>query len=221
MTRLTVCLIVGALLAARPHDPLGAQILPGNDFGAVTVHAGFFSPTTKYHDTSFGESWFERGFAVSASAVAWPTESWWGIRAQLVRTKTDGRNASFPLAPIAVNDPTQWILTGELAARKSVDFGTLVAIPYLSAGIGGKQYNWAVSVHQEDRSLLWTAGLGAEARHSMLGPFALSVEGRMYLSKFKSFGIDDGTWEPGFYGGKVGGVGTRDFLFSTGLSYVF
>jgi hypothetical protein len=185
------------------------------------VHVGLLSPQTKYHDTSFGESWFESGLALSASAVAWPTESWWGIRAQLVRSKTNGMYATFPLAPIAVNDPTQWILTGELIARKSVDFGTLVAIPYVSAGVGGKQYNWAVSVHQEDRGMIWTVGLGTEARHRLLGPFALSVDGRAYFSKFKSFGIDDGTWEPGFYGGKVGGVATRDFMISTGLSYVF
>jgi hypothetical protein len=219
MKRLNVCLTVGLLLAASA--PLSAQVLPGNDWGAVTVHAGLLSPQTKYQDASFGESWFESGFAVSASAVVWPTQGRLGIRTQLVRSRTDGANASFPLAPIAVNDPVQWIVTGEGVFRLPVDFGSLAGFPYLSAGVGLKQYNWATSVHQEDRSFLWTVGLGADARHRLLGPFALNVEGRAYFSKFKSFGIDDGTWEPGFYGGTVGGVATRDFLLSTGLSFVF
>jgi hypothetical protein len=218
MTRLTVCLTVGVLLSAAP---VGAQLLPGNDYGSVTVHAGLLSPQTKYRDASFGESWFESGFALSASATAWPTRGRWGVRAQLVRSKTDGSNATFPLAPIAVNDPTQWIVTGEAIVRLPMDFGSLAGFPYLSAGVGAKQYNWAVSVHQEDRSFLWTVGLGADMRHSLLGRFALNVEGRAYFSEFKFFGVDDGTWEPGFYGGEVGGVGTRDFLFSTGLSFVF
>src|SRR5262245_23146083 len=110
MRRVNVCLTVALLLAARPSIPLHAQVLPGNDFGSVTVYAGVLSPRTKYTDASFGQSWFESGLAVSGAATAWPTRGRWGIRAQLVRSKTNGVNASFPLAPIAVNDPTQWIV---------------------------------------------------------------------------------------------------------------
>jgi hypothetical protein len=221
MPRIRVCLTLAILSSALLRAPVGAQVLPGNDVGSVGVQVGLLAPQTKYTDASFGQSWFESGFAVSATATVWPTRGNWGFRAQLTRSRTDGTNASFPLAPIAVNDPTQFLLTGEFAIRRPVDFGSLVGVPYLSAGVGAKQYNWAVSVHQEDRSFLWTVGLGTEVRHGLLGPFALTLDGRAYFSKFKSFGIDDGTWEPGFYGGTVGGVATRDFLFSSGLSFVF
>ena len=107
-----------AVLSVLARVPLGAQVLPGNDYGAVGVNLGLLAPQTKYNDTSFGKSWFESGFAVSAVATAWPTSGSWGFRAQLTRSKTDGANESFPFAPIAVNDPTQWLVTGELAPSR-------------------------------------------------------------------------------------------------------
>lgn len=209
------------LLAVSSTVRASAQTLPGSDYGSLTVHLGLFSPQTTYTDASFGESSFASALATGFSASTWPTQGRWGIRVQLVRSKTDGQNAQFPFAPIAVNDPTQWILSGDFQYRFPMDFGSVAGFPYLSAGVGAKQYNWAVSVHQEARSFLWTAAGGFDLRHRFLGPLALTAEARAYFSKFKSFGIDDGTWEPGFYGGDVGGVATRDFMFSTGLSVVF
>ena len=198
-----------------------AQTLPGNDYGSLSVHVGLFSPQTTYTDRSYGESSFASGLATGASVSTWPTQGRWGFRFQLVRSETDGQNAQYELAPIAVNDPTQWIVSSEFQYRIPMDFGSVAGFPYMSAGVGAKQYNWKVSVHQEDRFFLWTAGAGFDLRHRLLGPFALTAEARGYFSKFRAFGIDDGTWEEDFYGGKVGGVATRDLMFTTGFSMVF
>ena len=210
-----------AFLAVLTPNLGSAQTLPGNDHGSIAVHLGLFSPTTTYTDRSYVESSFESGLATGFSVTTWPTSGNWGFRFELVRSVTNGHNAQFEFAPIAVNDPTQWLFSGEFALRRPMELGSLSTSPYISAGAGAKQYNWKVSVHQEDRSFLWTAGAGLDLRHRFLGPFALQAEARGYLSKFKFFGIDDGTWEPGFYGGEVGGVSTRDFMISTGFAMVF
>jgi hypothetical protein len=198
-----------------------AQTLPGSDHGSFTVHVGLFSPTTTYRDASFGESSLQSALATGGSVTTWPTAGNWGIRAQVIRSKTEGYNAQHEFAPLAVNDPTQWLVTAEAVVRKPMTSGSVSWFPYLSAGVGGKQYNWAVAVHSEDRFFLWTLATGFDVRHRLLGPLAFTGEARGYFSEFHGFGIDDGTWEPGFYGGKVGGVATRDLMFTTGFSLVF
>jgi hypothetical protein len=215
-------LLVTVLLVAVSSDRLSSQVLPGNDFGTFSLHAGVLAPLTTFEDPSFGESKLESGFALGASITTWPTRGRWGFRAQLIRSRTDGTNAQYEFAPLAVNDPTQWIVTGEFALRQPMDLGALAGFPYVSAGVGAKQYNWTDAVHQEDRFLAWTFALGAELRHSALGPFALSLEARNYFSKFKAFGIEDAdSWEPGFYGGNIDGVNNHDLLFTTALGWVF
>jgi hypothetical protein len=198
-----------------------AQRLPGSDHGSVTVHLGLFSPLTTYTDASFGESSLQSGIATGGSVTSWPTGGKWGFRAQIVRTTTEGQNAQYELAPLVVNDPEQWLVTAEAVVRKPMESGSVAWFPYVSAGVGGKQYNWAVAVHSEDRFFLWTLAAGFDVRHRVLGPFAFTGEARGYFSEFVGFGIDDGTWEPGFYGGKSGGVPTRDLMISTGFSLVF
>jgi hypothetical protein len=209
------------LSAVSYSVPAGAQVLPGNDYGSLAVHVGLFSPQTTYNDVMFGESSFASGMATGVSVSTWPTQGNWGFRFQLIRSKTDGQNDQFQFAPIAVNDPTQWLISSEFQLRRPMDFGSLASSPYVSGGVGAKQYNWAVSVHQEDRFFLWTVGAGLDLRHRLLGPFALTAEARGYFSKFRAFGIDDGTHEEDFYGGRVGGVPTRDLMFTTGFSMVF
>jgi hypothetical protein len=210
-----------AVLVLHPGAEASAQVLPGNDHGSLTVHLGLFAPQTSYDDPTGGESSFASGMATGASVSTWPTQGRWGFRLQLIRSKTDGQNTQFEFAPMALNDPTQWLVSGELQLRQPMDFGNVASSPYLSAGVGAKQYNWTTSVHQEDRFFLWTAAAGFDVRHRLLGPFALTAEARGYFSKFHGFGINDGTWEPGFYGGKVGGVATRDLMFTTGFAMVF
>jgi hypothetical protein len=210
-----------AFLAVLSPTLGSAQTLPGDDYGSLAVHFGLFSPTTTYTDQTYGESSFKSGMATGVSVTTWPTSGNWGFRFELVRTETDGHNAQFEFAPIAVNDPTQWLISGEFALRRPMSFGSVSSSPYISGGVGAKQYNWKVSVHQEDRFFLLTAGAGLDFRHRLLGPFALTAEARGYFSKFAAFGIDDGTWEPGFYGGSVGGQSTRDLMFTTGFSLVF
>ena len=221
MKRIALCLTIAAL-TAHGSSQLQGQILPLNDWGSFGVVGGVLAPQTTFADPSGGESKLESGFALGATATVWPTRGRLGIKAQVVRSETDGTNTIVPLAALAVNDPVQWIVTGEAIVRQPVDFGAVVGFPYLSVGVGGKQYNWAVSVHQEDRFFLWTAALGAEARPSLLGRLALNFEARTFLSKFRAFGIEDTeSWEPGFYGGNVDGVNNFDLLFSTGLFFVF
>src|SRR5690606_14446008 len=179
-----------------------------------------------------GESRFERGGAFGVSATVWPILSRRiGIRAKVIRSETDGVNEMSEFAPLAVNDPTQWLFTGELIGRLPTRAAGLDLAPYLAGGAGMKQYNWAVAIHDEDRFFTWTVAGGIELRPALLRGLGLNLEMRSYGSEFHAFGIYDGTWEPGtiaregtnigFYGGVVGGVTNIDLLFSTGLSWSF
>lgn len=199
--------------------------VPGDDWGTARIHFGLFSPLSTFHDDTYGESSFKSGAAIGASVMTFPFQGRLGFGAQLYRSRTDGHNAEHELAPIAVNDPVQWVFTGDVVLRQPMDFG----FPYVAGGVGLKQYNWATSRHREDRFFVWNAAAGLEYRAQALGPFGLTAELRYYRSSFIGFGIDDGTWEPGreaipgvgFYGGVVGGQPNNDLLFTLGLSVPF
>jgi len=128
-----------------------------------------------------------------------------------------------------VNSPVQWLFTGEVSMRHPVVRESFSGFPYVSAGAGLKQYNWATSTHKADRFFMWSLGAGAELRPRALGPFGLTLDLRSYHSELIAFGIDDGTWEPGtearpgigFYGGVVGGQSNLELVFTTGLSLAF
>src|SRR5690606_27506513 len=135
---------------------------------------------------------FDNGLAIGVTAAAWP--SWpldgkLGLRASLIRSEVDGQNETSEFAPMALNDPTVWTFTGEVAARLPMGSG----FPYLSFGVGVRHYTWAVSVHEVSQFFTWTGALGYELRPAALGPIGLSVELRGYRSDFRAFGIDDGT----------------------------
>lgn len=198
---------------------------PGEDWVSARVHFGMLAPTSTFTDPSFGESSFQSGAALGLSVMTWPWQGRLGFGAQVFRSQTDGYNAEHELAPLALNDPVQWIFTTDVSLRHPMESG----FPYVSAGVGLKQYNWAVSRHKEDRFFVWNLAAGFEYRPRVLGPFGLAAELRSYHSKFKGFGIDDGNWRPGtearpgigFYGGVVGGQANHDLLFSAGLSVPF
>jgi len=235
MIRGIVSFAVAMLLVIHPGSELNGQLLrdaplPGQDFGSARLHLGMLAPLTTFTDDMYGESSFESGFAVGASVLVWPFQGRLGLGANLMRSSTEGTNSQYEFAPIALNDPVQWLFTGDVVVRHLMD--NFSGFPYVSAGVGLKQYNWAVSIHSEDRFFLWNLAAGLELRPSALGPFALSAEVRSYHSKFIGFGIDDGTWEPGtnanpawpgigFYGGVVGGQSNHDLLFTTAITMPF
>lgn len=210
-------LAAALLLALSDATGLSAQA-PAGDAGSVTLGVGVLAPRTTFRDPSFGESGFENGLAVGVSAVTWPLlDRRLGLRATLVRSETDGRNETSELAPLAVNDPNVYLFTAEVAAR----YPTAAGYPYLSAGYGVKHYTWAVSAHEASRFGAWTVAGGYVLRAAALGRFGVVAELRGYRSEFRAFGIDDGSWEPGPYGGEVGGVANLDLLLTTGLSVHF
>ena len=225
-----IALLVGGATSTAASAQLGAPLRIGEDWASLGIEAGLFSPLTTFTDDSYGESKFNSAMSLSASAAVWPMFSRQvGIRVKLTRSETDGENSTSELAPIAVNDPTQWIATTELVGRRPMQFGSMDAAPFLSFGAGLRQYNWAVSVHDESRFFTLTAATGIEIRPAALGPVGFTAELRGYRSKFRAFGIDDGTWETGtparegtnigFYGGVVGGVDNHDLVLSAGLRY--
>jgi hypothetical protein len=192
----------------------------GDDLGSVAFHLGMLAPQTTFEDEMFGESSFGSGLAMGLTAAAWPTwplDGKLGLRVSMNRSEVDGQNSTSEFAPMALNDPTVWTITGEIAARLPMGSG----FPYASVGIGGRHYTWARSVHEVSQFLAWTGAVGYEYRPATLGPFGLSAELRGYRSDFRAFGIDDGTWEDGFYGGDVGGVPATDLLFTTGVVVYF
>jgi hypothetical protein len=199
---------------------------PGNDWGTARVGLGVLAPLSTFHDDTFGESRFESGAAVGVSVLSFPFQGRLGFGAQLYRSRTDGTNAQHELAPLAVNDPVQWVFTADVVLRHMMGSG----YPYVAGGAGLKQYNWATSRHKEDRFFVWNVAAGFDYRAQALGPFGLNAELRHYRSSFVGFGIDGGNWRPGereaipgvgFYGGVVDGQPNNDLLFTLGLSVPF
>lgn len=232
MTRVAFKGALALLLAIGSASELSAQLgnaaAVGDDWGSLGVNLGLFAPMTTFEDDQFGESSFENGGAIAVTGTAWPLYGRrLGVKVGIVRSETEGYNETSEFAPLPANDPTQWLLTAEAVGRIPMASG----FPYVSLGAGMKQYNWANAVHDEDRFLAITGSLGYEFRPRQIGPVGFNAELRGYYSKFRGFGIDDGTWEVGtpaiegqdigFYGGKVGGVNNFDVLFSTGLSLYF
>lgn len=227
MKRILTAAAIFAVTALSAPAALEAQFFgtggdAGYEIASATLKLGMLSPRTTFTDDSFGESSFANGFAVGITATTWPAFSRQvGLKAQIVRSETDGQNEMSEFAPIAVNDPTVYLYTLELAARKPFWAGMTSVVPYLSAGVGGKHYTWAVSQHKSVRFNALTAAVGMEVRPPMFGAFGINTEVRGYRSDFRAFGIDDGTWSDGFYGGKVGAVDNYDLLISTGISLYF
>jgi hypothetical protein len=225
MMRPVLSMAAAVLLLAASASTLSAQLAvpePGREIASVAVKLGVLSPRTTFNDASFGESSFEEGMAVGVAVSAWPLLGRRvGFRGQLMRSQTDGENSTSELAPIAVNDPNVYLYTLELAVRQAMSLGAVSGAPYLSAGWGGKQYSWAVSQHKTSRFATLTASTGVELRPRALGAFGVNAELRAYSSHFRAFGIDDGSWSPGFYGGEVGGVENLDVLLTVGASLNF
>src|SRR5690606_25211109 len=88
----------------------------GYEIASATLKMGMLSPRTTFTDNSFGESSFSNGLAVGVTATAWPVfNRRVGLKAQIIRSETDGQNETSEFAPIAVNDPTVYLYTLELA----------------------------------------------------------------------------------------------------------
>jgi len=224
--------LVSLLLAAGSagvHAQFAEGPLPGSDWVSLSLDFGLLAPTSTFEDATFGQSSFKSGAALGASVMAWPFQGRLGVGARVVRSQTDGENSQFDLAPLVVNSPVQWLFTSEVSFRHPMVREGFSGFPYLSAGAGLKQYNWAKSVHKEDRFFLWSVGGGFELRPRALGPLGLTLDVRSYHSELIAFGIDDGTWKPGtealpgigFYGGVVGGQSNHDLLLTTGISVAF
>jgi hypothetical protein len=210
------------LLLLTEGDALAQQPRLGGERGTASIRLGLLAPMTTFDDPSFGESGFANGMAIGVSAAAWPLLGGHiGLRAQVTRSRTEGENTVSELAPLAMNDPTVYLYTAEVAARYPMNMGALSGFPYIAVGVGGKHYTWAISAHKVSRFSALTAAVGYEARPASLGPFGINAEFRAFRSGFRAFGIDDGTWEPGPYGGKVGTVDNLDLSFTTGLSVHF
>jgi len=224
-----------AVLVAMATAPgISAQLSAGPSVGdevaSFAIHFGMLAPVTKFDDPTGGQSSLESGASFGASALAWPYERI-GVRVKVMRSSNSGTNDQFPYAPLAVQEATQWFLTGEVVVRQPFDTGTFSGFPYLSAGVGGKQYFWSAALHDEERYFAFTGAGGIDLRHASLGRFGLNAEVRAYRSNFNSFGINGGNWrvgtpanplEPvGFYGGVTDDVTNWDVLFTTGISMSF
>lgn len=222
-------LVLMALAIGVTALPLSGQFRdapsPGQDWGTARIHFGLFSPLSTLEDDTFGRSSFDRGTALGVSVMTFPFQGRLGFGAQLFRSRTDGQNEQYEFAPIAVNDPVQWVFTSDVVLRHLMDRG----YPYLAVGAGLKQYNWAVSRHKEDRFFAWNVAAGLEYRAPFLRSFGVAAEVRSLHSKFIGFGIDGGNWRTGrearpgqgFYGGVVDGQPNHDLLFTLGLSIPF
>jgi hypothetical protein len=221
-----LALLAGISWTSESSAQIRSAPRPGDDWGTMRVHAGVFAPLSTFHDETFGESRFESGAALGISVMTFPWQGRLGFGAQLYRSHTDGSNEQFEFAPLAVNDPVQWLFTADVVLRHVMDSG----YPYLSGGAGLKQYNWATSRHKEDRFFVWNVAVGYEYRVGALGPLGLGAELRYFRSSFVGFGIDGGNWRPGdqvampgvgFYGGVVDGQRNNDLLITVGLSVPF
>ena len=189
----------------------------GDEIASVHLLAGLFSPMTTFDDEDFGETSYSSGFAIGASVTAWPAfGNRVGIRTSLVRTSTDGE-ADYEFAPIVVNSPTVWVLASEVIGRMPMGNG----YPYASLGYGIKQYTWVNATMKSDRDGAFTGSVGYELRPASLGGLGVNLELRGYRTKYRAFGVSDGTWEFDDMGGKVGGVPNLDLMFTTGLSLHF
>ncbi|MEX2570736.1 MAG: hypothetical protein WD737_05475 [Gemmatimonadota bacterium] len=235
MMKIAVKGALALFLTIGATSELRAQVAIGDDWGSAGARIGYFAPISTFEDRQFGgENSFGNAFAIGATASVWPMfDHRVGFRAEIVRSATDGKNSQTEFAPIALNDPVQWLYSLELLARQPM--GTIA--PYVGVGAGFKQYNWAVSLHDEDRSFLWSVAGGLEVRPGV-GPFGLTVDLRSYQSKFQGFGVNDGDWSPGgpdniarptpegmtdigFFGGETGGLSNMDLMLSTSISYTF
>jgi hypothetical protein len=213
-----VVFVLALASAAESSAQLPAGPRAGEELGSVAVRLGLLAPQTKFQDDSFGESSFDNGMALGVSVATWPIlGNRIGLRGSMIRSQTDGRNSTSEFAPIAVNDPNVYLYTGEIAVRQPMANG----YPYVAVGYGGKHYTWKVSSHKVSRFATWTAATGSDLRPASLGMLGVNVELRGYRSNFRAFGIDDGTFEDGPLGGKVGGVKNLDLLFTTGFSVYF
>lgn len=223
---------VAVALIAAPPTQVAAQ---DDTWASLGVSFGAFSPQTTFTDPSFGESNFEGASAIGFSARAWPHSNF-GIGIDVTRSKTDGTNSTSDLAPIAVNDPSQWSFISELVGRTSFEVGGVAVDPSLSAGVGIRYYIWSLAIQDESMFLVLTGSLGAEIRPEALGPFGITAEVRGYRSKFEAFGINGGNWRPGtparpvdpavgtdigFYGGVVDKVWSHDVLLRLGIAFNF
>jgi hypothetical protein len=226
MLRKVLCAGAASIIAAASAPGLTAQ----EDVANFSIHFGMLAPTTKFDDPVGGQSSLESGAAFGASATVWPYERF-GVRAKVMRSSHSGHNDTFEFAPLATQEATVWMLTGEVVARLPFDGDSFSGFPYVSLGAGGKQYTWSRALHDEERYFALTGAGGVELRHSSLGRFGLNAEVRAYRTGFNSFGINGGNWrvgtpanplEPvGFYGGVTDDVTNWDVLFTTGITMGF
>jgi hypothetical protein len=212
--RAAVCIaILFTSLASASH--LAAQ---ANNVGSVALKVGLLAPQSSFEEET-GEGSWDNGLAIGVVGTAWPRwplDRRLGIRGQIVRSSHDGKNTVSEFTPIAINDPTVWLATMELAARLPLGVGT----PFISGGVGGKHYTWKQSVHEVTRSFVITGAAGFEFQPASL-PVGIVAELRAYHSKFRAFGVNDHEWTNGPMGGEVGGVNNLDLMLTTGFSYSF
>jgi len=189
----------------------------GREMVSVHLKTGLLAPMTTFDDPDFGETGYANGVAFGAGVSVWPAlDRRLGLKVTLIRSNTDGE-ADSEWAPIVVNSPTVWAFSTEAAFRLPMAGG----YPYISAGYGLKQYTWVTATYQADRDGALTGAVGYELRPGALGGLGLNFELRGYRTEYRAFGVNDGNWTDGPYGGNVGGVSNLDLLFTTGVSIHF
>lgn len=226
------CLVLAVTCALAAPALSSAQ--EDRPWASLGIEFGAFSPQTTFQEPSFGETSFDTGAAIGFSATAWPHHAV-GLRLKVVRSTTNGTNATSEFAPLAVQDPNQWSFTGEVTARRQLrEDQSLRVAPYVALGVGMRHYSWEAARHDESKFFTWTAAGGADLRHTSLGPVGITLELRGYRSQFEGFGVNGGNWRPGtaareveggqdigFYGGEVDKVWSHDLMFAVGLAYWF
>jgi len=214
-------LATAVLIAVADAGVASAQFFGGPPSGAeiATVHlkGGLIAPISTFDDVDMGETSYANGVVYGASVTAWPALGRkLGVMVNILRGQTDGVS-EYEWAPIVVNSPTIWLLTTELAGRLPLGSGA----PYVSLGAGMKQYTWVNASYLADRDFALTGSLGYDLRLPSLGGLGFHAELRGYHSEYRAFGVNDGDFEDGPMGGKVGGQQNIDLMFTTGLSIHF
>src|SRR5688572_13038050 len=96
---LAVALWVGLAAPASAQLFIGPPV--GDEIASVNLKFGLLAPQTTFTDPSFGESSFANGAAFGLAASTWPLlNRRLGLRGHVVRSQTDGENATSAFAPI-------------------------------------------------------------------------------------------------------------------------
>jgi opacity protein-like surface antigen len=190
MKRFSPFVVVLSLLFALPLSHSGSKAhaqwaagVQGEDHVSVALHAGIFSPAT---DLSDGTS-FDSGTSLGLSATYWPLARF-GLNGFAFTSETEA--TASPETAASAFDPSVRGFTIGPIVRYPMASGGLALAPYASAGVGAKQYNWAIKVpRRSNTALAWSLGGGVDIRPASSPQYGLQIEARNLRSNYQWHGF--------------------------------